>query len=305
MRYRARYGCVRHAINGHGKHCAACHAYDARMRSTSPLVLAGVGFVAEAVAAAAAGRRIAGTTRNPLHADRLRRLGIEPIVLAPGADTALRKHLRDADVVVSFPPDGTTDAHVASLMDSARRIVYVSSTGVYGETRGRIDNVTPAAPNDDTGRRRFDAEESWRRIGATVVRAPGIYGPDRGLHRSLHTGAYRLPGDGSGVISRIHVDDLAQVLLAALDADIVGRTFVVGDLHPAPQREVVEWLCERLGLAMPASIPLEQAPRTLRGSRSVDPSQTLFELGVSLRYPSYREGFNACANLELDQNRER
>lgn len=282
------------------------------MKSTSPLFLLGVGFVAEAVAFAAKGRRLAGTTRNPLAADRLRSLGIEPFVLAPGAETALRESLRDSDVVVSFPPDGLTDERMASLTDSVRRIVYVSSTGVYGETRGRIDNTTPAAPNDDTGRRRLDAEQTWRKAGATVVRAPGIYGPGRGLHRSLQSGIYRLPGDGSGVISRIHVDDLAQVLLAALVADVAGRTFVVGDLHPVPQREVVEWLCEKMGVAMPASVPLDQAPRTLRGSRSVDPGETLSELGVSLRYPSYREGFAAClavelarANLEVDQSWER
>ena len=152
----------------------------------------------------------------------------------------------------------------------------------------------------------------WRKAGATIVRAPDIYGPGRGLHHSLQSDVYRLPGDGSGIISRIHVDDLAQVLLAALVADVAGRTFVVGDLHPVPQREVVEWLCEKMGVAMPASVPLDQAPRTLRGSRSVDPGETLSELGVSLRYPSYREGFAAClavelarANLEVDQSRER
>lgn len=232
--------------------------------------------------------------------------------MVPGAESALREGFMDADVVVSFPPDGRTDARMAALMESARRIVYVSSTGVYGETRGRIDNETPAAPNDDTGRLRLVAEDSWRSAGATVVRAPGIYGPGRGLHRSLQTGAYRLPGDGSGVISRIHVADLAGVLLAALDGNVAGRTYVVGDLCAVPQREVVEWLCERLGRALPPSMPLDQAPRTLRGSRAVDPTETLSELGVSLRYPSYKEGFAAClaaelsdANPVIDRNRER
>ena len=287
-------------------------AYDAGMNSTSPLLLAGVGFVAEAVAAAASGRRIAGTTRRPQSAAYLQSLGIEPLVVIPGAESALTERLIDADVVVSFPPDGRTDARMAALMESARRIVYVSSTGVYGDTRGRIDNETPAAPNDEVGRLRLDAEESWRSAGATVVRAPGIYGPGRGLHRSLQTGSYRLPGDGSGVISRIHVDDLAGVLLAALDRDVAGRTFVVADLCAVPQREVVEWLCERLGRALPPSTPLDQAPRTLRGSRAVDPAETLSELGVSLRYPSSREGFDACLTakepipvIAADQNRER
>jgi len=282
------------------------------MTSRPPLLLAGVGFVAEAVAAAASGRLIAGTTRRPQSAAHLEGLGIEPIVLVPGMESALTERSKDADIVVSFPPDGHTDARMAALLESARRLVYVSSTGVYGDTRGRIDNRTPAAPSDDTGRRRLAAEDSWRSAGATVVRAPGIYGPGRGLHRSLQTGAYRLPGDGSGIISRIHVDDLASVLLAALDADVAGRTYVVGDLCAVPQREVVEWLCERLGRELPPSMPLEHAPRTLRGSRAVDPTETLSELGVTLRYPSYREGFAACldaeessVNLAAKQYRER
>ena len=264
------------------------------MDRKSVLLLAGVGFVAEAVAAAATGRRIVGTTRSPGSAKRLQALGIEPVVIADGFRSLPPDLLEGADVVVSFPPDGRSDAQLAALAAGCRRVVYVSSTGVYGETRGRIDNETPAAPKDDSGRKRLEAEAIWREIGATILRVPGIYGPLRGLHRSLATGSYRLPGDGSGVISRIHVDDLAGLLLDALDADVAGRTLVVADLCPVPQREVVAWLCDRLGLPMPLSVPLDEAPPTLRGSREVDPAETLAILGTTLRYPSYREGFGAC-----------
>ena len=263
-----------------------------------PLLLGGGGVVAEAVAEAARPRRIAGTTRNPAAIARIAALGIDPVLLDCRGGIELTDDLAEADVVVTFPPDGESDSQLAPQLERCRRIVYVSSTGVYGDLRGRIDNDTPATPNDETGRRRLAAEDSWRSIGATVVRAPGIYGRGRGLHRLIASGAYRLPGDGSGVVSRIHVEDLALVLLAALDRGAAGATLVVGDLCAVPQRAVVAWLCDRLGREMPPSVRLEDAPRTLRGSRSVDPSGTLKALEVTLRYPTYREGFESC--LESD-----
>lgn len=263
-----------------------------------PLLLVGVGFVAEAVAEAARPRRVIGTTRNPAAIAGIAALGIHPLLLDDRGGLELTDDLEQADVVVTFPPDGESDARLAPQLERCRRIVYVSSTGVYGNTRGRIDNDTPASPDDEAGRRRLAAEDCWRSVGATVVRAPGIYGRGRGLHSLIASGAYRLPGDGSGVVSRIHVDDLAAVLLAAIDRGAAGATLVVGDLCAVPQREVVEWLCDRLGREMPPSVRLEDAPRTLRGSRSIDPAGTLKALDISLRYPTYREGFEKC--LESD-----
>jgi nucleoside-diphosphate-sugar epimerase len=128
-----------------------------------------------------------------------------------------------------------------------------------------------------------------------VLRCPGIYGPDRGVHVRLLRGDYRLPGDGSRSLSRIHVEDLAALLLATADGEggaFTGRTFVVGDLRPAPHREVVEYLCAAYGVPWPASVPLESVHATLRADREVDGSRALSELGVRLRFPTYREGMS-------------
>jgi nucleoside-diphosphate-sugar epimerase len=172
---------------------------------------------------------------------------------------------------------------------------------VYGASTGVVDDDTEAVPDEPRARQRLAAEGLWRAASAVVLRAPGIYGPDSGLHHRLATGGYRLPGDGSGVVSRIHVDDLGALLLAALDRGRPGAVHVVGDLAPTPHVEVVRFLCDRLGLPMPPSAPLDEVSPTLRRGRRVDPSPALAALGVTLRHPTYRDGYGAI----LDEIRGR
>jgi nucleoside-diphosphate-sugar epimerase len=191
-------------------------------------------------------------------------------------------------VVVTFPPDGTTDARLAPVMGGA--ITYVSSTGVYGDRRGVVDDQTPVTETPTPAMAlRLEAEEIWRRRGATILRCPAIYGPDRGLHVRVVRGQHKIPGDGSGYVSRIHVEDLAALILAAPQAP--GETFVVGDEKPARHADVVRWICAAHGAPMPPSVPLSEVHESLRGDRRVDGSRALRVLGVSLRYPSYEVGY--------------
>jgi hypothetical protein len=259
-----------------------------------PLLFLGYGFVASAVAARTVGtRRLFATTRRESRAGDMRAAGIEPIIVSDLSTTGDELPSDGADVLASFPPDGFTDAALAPRCAGAHRIVYISSTAVYGTTAGVVDDATPARATDFRSELRLGAESAWRSVGAIVLRAPGIYGPGQGLHVALGNGTYRLPGDGANVLSRIHVDDLASIALAALDRGRPGETYVVGDDAPTPQREVVVWLCERLSLPLPPAAPLETVPATMRGNRSVDGSRVLADLGVTLRYPTFREGFDA------------
>jgi nucleoside-diphosphate-sugar epimerase len=195
----------------------------------------------------------------------------------------------DTHVVVAFPSDGHTDATVAPWLAGAHSVAYISSTGVYGDVRGRIDDSTPLPPaSDERGRRLRDAEAQYLAIGATVLRSPGIYGPDRGLHMRILRGEHRIPGDGSRFTSRIHAEDLAQLTLAA--AGVRNETFVVGDECPARHIEVVRYICELHGLPLPAHVPLDSVHASLRADRAVDASRALATLNIKLRYPSYREG---------------
>lgn len=255
-----------------------------------PLLILGGGYAGSAVARRARedGRRVIATVRDPLRVTPLAALGVE-VHRSDNLDPRALAALLDdgSDVLVTFPPDGTTDAAIAPVVARAHGLVYLSTTGVYDAPI--VDDLTTVSTSPaPRARRRLEAEVHWRTAGATVLRTPAIYGPDRGLHIRVRAGKHRIPGDGLRFISRIHVDDLASFALAAMR--VRSETFVIGDRSPAPHVEVVQWICAREGLPMPPHVPLEEVDESLRADRRVDPSRALALLGVELRYPSFREG---------------
>jgi nucleoside-diphosphate-sugar epimerase len=164
-----------------------------------------------------------------------------------------------------------------------------------------VDESTPVDPSEPRAALRLAAERVYLQQGATVLRAAGIYGSGRGLHRRLLTGDFRMPGDGFNVVSRVHVGDLARVVLALFAApkgEHQGQVFVVGDDAPVPQIEVIRWLCRRLALPLPPSASIDEVAPTLRHDRSVDNTRVKRSLSLALEFPSYREGFEACLAAE-------
>jgi nucleoside-diphosphate-sugar epimerase len=265
------------------------------------LVVLGCGFAGEALARRrlAAGGLVRATVRRDEERDRLRARGIDAHTVPVLTPDALAGVLRDGDdLAVCFPPDGRTDAVLSPLAATTRATVYLSSTGVYGERTGDIDEDTPLDLATDKARARADAESRWRTHGATVLRAAGIYGPWRGLHRRVLEGRHALPDGGHRVVSRVHVDDLAALMHACLSRALCRETFVVADQCPVPQREAVAWLCERLGVAEVPVATGEAVPETLRHDRRVQSARVLAATGVRLMYPGYREGFAMCLREE-------
>ena len=268
--------------------------------STAPsFLILGCGFTGTEVArrAIVAGHRVVATTRQPDRREALEREKVELHVLPALTAELVEKWVGpDVNVLVAFAPDGRTDAQIAPALAGARHVVYVSTTGVYGARRGHIDESTPVDPAEPRASERLAAERCYRQAGATVVRAAGIYGPGRGLHLRIQSGTFRIPGDGNGVVSRIHVGDLAELVLGIFRRAPEGRreVFVAADDAPVPQIEAIEWLCRRLGCPVPPHVPLDEAPVTLRHDRAIDNRLIKSWTGVSLRYSSYREGFAAC-----------
>lgn len=169
------------------------------------------------------------------------------------------------------------------------RIVYLSTTGVYGEVE-LVDEHTAPSPQTEKDKARMEAERvlsdgPWSTL---VLRPVAIYGPGRGVHWSARQGVFRPPPGGSRVISRIHVDDLAEHALKAMQSDVIGA-FPVADEEPCTSLEVAEWTCRYLGIPFVAG-EVEQQGR----GRRVDGSGVRIALGVQLRYRSYREGVAAC-----------
>lgn len=263
------------------------------------LVFLGVGQVARALSnivlhseqtcEPASNIKLYGTTRSAERVAEIRQLGIEPLFIESFDD--LETQLDDALVVVSFPPDPKSDDAACRSARNAAGIVYISSTAVYGKRECIVNENTDVESESPQAKSRLDAEQKWLQVGASIVRAPGIYGGGNGMHLRLLSGNYRLPGDGSNYVSRIHVHDLSSMILRVLELNKRGQVYLAGDNQPTTHKEIVEWLVQRLNLPFPDSIPLDQCHYTQRGNRRVDASNSMKELGVTLKFPTYKDGY--------------
>lgn len=222
-------------------------------------------------------------------------------------------------VIDSVPPlhgDGDPVRGVRNVVASLRntklnRLVYLSTTGVFGRRDGAIvDEDTPPAPWNTQGEARWLAEQMYRDGGCnvTALRLPAIYGPDRGMLFSLRNGTYRLVGNGEIWTNRIHVEDLATAIVLILGAKIVPEVLCIADDRPAQAREIVEYVCGREGLPWPASTTEDEVLRmrayTMLSNQRVCNKKMKAALGISLRYPSYREGFYPDCSRKPDSRTE-
>jgi hypothetical protein len=212
-------------------------------------------------------------------------------------------------LVDSVPPlrSGDPSAGVEKMLQALsgtgiERIIYLSTTGVFGGRDGQVvDEETPPAPWNEQGSARFLCEKLYRaaserglRARATALRIPAIYGPDRGLLSSLRSGTYRMVDDGNLWTNRIHVDDLAEVIIRSIHAASLPEVLCVSDDEPALSKEVVSYLCQTHGLPLPGSISSQECVAhgayTMVSNQRVSNKRVKDLLGIELRYPSYREG---------------
>jgi nucleoside-diphosphate-sugar epimerase len=198
-------------------------------------------------------------------------------------------------VLHSIPVPGVMDA---LRKTSPARVVYLSTTGVYGAANV-VDHHTPVSPRTERELLRVAEEQAvmsgpWASV---VLRPAAIYGPGRGIHASIRVGRYRLMGEGANFVSRIHVDDLAEHAAAAMMSELTGA-FPVADDEPCTSREIAEYCSRLLGLAMPERASADALGETRKADRRVDGSAIRRLLGLTLKYPSYREGIVACLEEE-------
>ena len=186
-------------------------------------------------------------------------------------------------------------------------IVYLSSTGVYGDHGGAwIDETTPTVPAHARGGARVKAELAWQALGrerncpVAILRLGGIYGPGQNAFVRLLAGrAHRIDKPGH-VSNRIHVADIAQAIEAAFARRYDGVVNVT-DGAPASPNEQIEYAARLLGIEPPPLMPFDEAKRRLspflmsfyEGCARVRNDKLKRELGVTLRYPDYRAGLKA------------
>lgn len=283
------------------------------------LFIFGFGDTATQLAHAArrSGYTVVGTVRS---ADKLRALrdaGHDVLHFATGEplDDPARALAGITHLLCSIPPDTNGDpavvAHADDLIRHApglRWIGYLSTTGVYGDHGGAwIDETTPATPASDRARRRLVAERQWQdlagRLGAAaqIFRLPGIYGPGRSALDQVRTGTARRIARAGQVFSRIHIEDIATTLLASMGRPQTSAIYNVADDEPSPQADVVAFACTLLGVPPPplvdyADIEANLSPMArsfYAESRRVRNDRMKRDLGITLAYPTYREGLRA------------
>ena len=255
---------------------------------------------------------MSATCRDEEKAARLQGLGITPLMLdgAPLSPAALDGV---SHIVLSAAPDTTGDPALPllqpALQETAEQMKwlgYLSTTGVYGDHEGAwIDEDTPPGPLGERGQRRVAAEAAWGELAAAhdlpmhYFRLAGIYGPGRNQLAALKAGTARRIDKTGQVFSRIHVEDIAMILLASMAKPQAGRAYSVCDDEPAPPQDVVAYAATLLGMAPPPLIAFEDADlspmaKSFYGeNKRIKNSRIKQELGVTLKYPSYREGLRA------------
>jgi nucleoside-diphosphate-sugar epimerase len=263
-----------------------------------------------------AGRDFFGTARSEDSLAPLVSAGAAAGILdldAPGGQLPPAWTSGRALVYMAPPPDaGDADprlrACLARIAAPPRALVYLSTTAVYGDAGGAVvDEDTPPAPESARGRRRLDAERAaldWGEatgVPVRVLRVPGIYGPERLPLDRLRQGAPVVHRAESGPGNRIHVDDLASVVLAAADYPGPERVFNVGDGNHASMSEYFLEVARLAGLPVPPELPLAtvlaQVSPAMRGfmteSRRVDTRRMRSVLGFQPRYATLADGIRA------------
>lgn len=256
------------------------------------------------------GWQITGTTRTPEKAERLRGDGIAPVLW--GADLA--KAISEAShILLSAAPSADGDPVLALYGDALRThlkpgtwVGYLSTTGVYGDHQGAwIDESAALTPSTKRGQLRVEAEAAWQSLAKEtetalhIFRLAGIYGPGRGPFAKVRSGTARRIIKPNQVFSRIHVEDIAQILAASIVKPDPGAVYNLCDDDPAPPEDVIAYAAELLGLPLPPAEDYETAEMTPMArsfyaeSKRVRNDKIKTYLGVKLIYPDYRTGLKA------------
>lgn len=295
------------------------------MSSSRPhALIVGCGYVGQRLAARLATvYDITGVVRSTQRAAALNDLGIRTVALDLDRlrlDTWLPEKLEQAAIFYLAPPPaaGESDLRLDRFLQLASvppvAFVYLSTTGVYGDTQGAaVDESSPVRPLTDRARRRVSAEEMtrvWcteRRVRRVVLRVPGIYGPGRLPIERLRRREPTLDPQDAGISNRIHVDDLVEACAAAALNPEARGVYNVSDGNSCSATVFLDRLAAATGLPRAPRISMDEAQLTfsperlsfLHESRQVSNQRMLTHLGVKLRYEEMEQGIRA--SLEQEQ----
>jgi nucleoside-diphosphate-sugar epimerase len=249
----------------------------------------------------------------------LRALGLKPVwgdLDRPDTLGALPGLAHDVVHFAPPPAAGLRDTRTAHLIAALakgkslpQQLVYISTSGVYGDCGGAvIDETHPLRPQTERAQRRVDAERRLREWGArsavrvAILRVPGIYAADRLPLSRLTKGTPALRFEDDAYVNHVHAEDLARIVMAALHRGHPNRSYNAVDDVPQRMGDYFDLVADGFGLPRPPRIPREEARRTIspqlfsfmNESRRLSNGRLKRELKVALRYPSVRDGIAAA-----------
>ncbi|MEG1451805.1 SDR family NAD(P)-dependent oxidoreductase [Brevundimonas sp.] len=284
-----------------------------RTPSSPSLLIFGGGYLGEAVAQAASakGWDVAVTSRQPDRRATFEARGWKPVD-PENPDDLARAGMAATAILVTAPPDakGCPAFRALSALPTGEAwpdwIGYISSTSVYGDRAGgwafEGDALNAATLE---GARRAKAERDWLDTGhgmgltVQIFRLPAFYGPDQNIFQRLRAGKAALVRKPDQVFNRIHIDDVISGLFASMARPHPGGIYNLCDDTPSPAEDVVVWAARRIGMELPAEVPLDHPSvsdgmrRFYRDNKRVSNARAKAELGWRPRYPSYREGLES------------
>ncbi|CRD47097.1 NAD-dependent epimerase/dehydratase family protein [Stenotrophomonas thermophila] len=275
------------------------------------VLILGLGWSGRVLAAQlqARGVQVAGTVRDPAASpdDGLRRYPLQ--TGTPPAPGLLEEIAHAEAVLCSVPPDAEGDPALRMLLPALhaspalRWVGYLSSTSVYADRAGGwIDESSLADATEAVGVQRRLAEAQWRAlaeqrgIASAVLRLPGLYGPGRNALLQLAQGRARHVVRPGLVFNRLHVQDLAAVIIAAMQRPVAQGMYLPSDDEPAPPQDVLAFAAQLGGFAMPPAVAWDDPAlspalrRFYESSKRINSRGTRAALGWQPRFPSYREG---------------
>ncbi|GAC1634007.1 MAG: SDR family oxidoreductase [Nevskia sp.] len=255
--------------------------------------------------------------RSERSAAALRGLGITPLVADLDAPPAAIDEAFDWLFHFAPPPTASPDAHddprtrhlLASLQRPPRRLVYLSTSAVYGDCAGRwIDETAPLAPNSARGFRRLAAERAVldyaqaQGCAAMILRVPGIYGPGRLPVERLRSGTPILRREDAPYTNRIHADDLAAAAYGVAERGEPGAAYNVSDGQPTSMTDYFLRCARLLGLPEPPQLPMAEARAAfspmllsfLEESKRLGNRRLVEQIGWQPAYPDLDRGLPGC-----------
>lgn len=263
--------------------------------------------------------RIFALSHSPQRFAALRALGVTPVrgdLDRPQTLDALNGLAQDVVHFAPPPSEGVHDTRTAHLIGALakgqslpQQVVYISTSGVYGDCRGEfVAETRPVRPQTDRARRRADAERRLREWGTrsgvrvAILRVPGIYAADRLPLARLQNGTPALTAEDDAYVNHVHADDLARIAVAALYRGHPNRMYNAADDAPQKMGDYFDLVADRFGLPRPPRVTRAEAERVLpqnllsflRESRRLVNRRIKEELRARLRFPTVHDGIAAA-----------